>query len=145
MSKTAWILLALASAVIAVAAVVLIVMPAPGAEGDPAFESANVRVASPRPNTSVERTFTVRGEARGTWFFEASFPIDVRDPDGRVIGQGYVTAEGEWMTEDFVGFTGEITVEEGYAGPALLVLHKHNASGLPEFTDSVQFPIVIKQ
>ena len=78
------------------------------------------------------------------WFFEASFPIDVLDKDGKILVQTFATAEGEWMTDDFVPFKGEVKVPESYIGPATLILKKDNASGLPEHDASISFPIVVE-
>ena len=33
-----------------------------------------IRVDAPRPNQVIQSPLTVKGEARGAWFFEASFP-----------------------------------------------------------------------
>ena len=122
-------------------------MPANGPKVDPQedtqFVSENVKVSSPRPNAVVLKTFTVIGEARGTWYFEASFPIFVIDANGAKVGQGIAQAVENWMTEDFVPFTAQVTVEN-YSGPATLVLLKDNPSGLPENDDSVSFSIVIQ-
>jgi hypothetical protein len=78
------------------------------------------------------------------WFFEASFPMRVLDKDGKVLANGFSQAEGEWMTEDFVPFKGNMKVPESYIGPATLILMKDNASGLPEHDASISFPIVIE-
>ena len=141
MSKTAWITVSVVAIAIAILAVVLIVLPGPLDEPAP-FVSENVKVDLPRPNGNVLKEFTVTGEARGTWFFEASFPVQVRDPNNNVVGQGIAQAEGEWMTEEFVPFSAPVTIEN-YSGPAMLVLIKDNPSGLPEHDDSVEFPIIV--
>lgn len=112
-------------------------------QNEPAFESENVRVGSPHPGSSVAKTFSVVGQARGTWFFEASFPVQVRDPNNNLIGHGVAQASGDWMTNEFVPFTASVIVE-GYSGSADLVLVKDNPSGLPEHDDAVLFPIVIE-
>ncbi len=83
------------------------------------------------------------GEAPGNWFFEASFPIQVRDKGNNKVGQTTGQAQSDWMTTELVPFTAEITVT-GYSGPATLVLLKDNPSGLPENEDSVSIPIVIQ-
>lgn len=139
MSKNAWIAVSVVGIVIVVLAVVLVVAPGKPRETPP-FTSENVKVQLPRPNGNVVHNFTVTGEARGTWFFEASFPVQVRDPQNIVVGQGIAQANGEWMTEDFVPFTAPVVVKD-YTGPATLVLIKDNPSGLPEHDDSVEFPI----
>lgn len=129
---------------VAVAGAVLIALPPPtGNNGiSKPFESERVRVSSPLPGATVPRTFTVTGEA-SAWYFEASFPLEVLDQNGTRVGVSYATAQGDWMTTDFVPFIGEITVNN-YSGPATLVLHKDNASGLPEHDESVSFPIVVQ-
>ncbi|HBA45959.1 hypothetical protein A2W67_03175 [Candidatus Nomurabacteria bacterium RIFCSPLOWO2_02_40_28] len=98
----------------------------------------------PFPGAVTGKEFSVIGKARGVWFFEASFPIDVLDKDGKILVQTFATAQGEWMTNDFVPFKGEVKVPESYIGPATLILRKDNASGLPEHDASVSFPFVIE-
>lgn len=99
--------------------------------------------STPRPGDTVASPLVVSGQARGNWYFEASFPIAVEDAQGNIIGEGYAEAQGEWMTTDFVPFTSiEISFppqEPGSSG--MLVLYKHNASGLPEHDDYLEFPI----
>ncbi len=80
------------------------------------------------------------------WYFEASFPIDVRDGSGAVIGTGYATAQGDWMTEAYVPFKGEITFSKPTGGrqTGTIVFHKDNASGLPEHDDAFEVPVVFR-
>src|SRR3989344_3404023 len=103
-----------------------------------------ITVELPFPGAVTGKEFSVIGKARGVWFFEASFPIDVLDKDGKILVQTFATAQGEWMTNDFVPFKGEVKVPESYIGPATLILRKDNASGLPEHDASVSFPFVIE-
>lgn len=93
----------------------------------------------------VSSPLTVRGKARGTWYFEASFPIMIVDWDGKIIGQGIATAQDDWMTEDFVDFEGEITFDQPeYGSRGALILKKDNPSGLPENDDALEVPIFFK-
>src|SRR3989344_9050623 len=102
--------------IVVVLGAVLIATPTPanGPNGDTQeekpFISENVKVSSPLPSAKVSKLFTATGEARGTWYFEASFPVQVRDPNGNLVGQGIAQAESNWMTEDFVPFKAPITV-----------------------------------
>ncbi|MDO8514177.1 MAG: Gmad2 immunoglobulin-like domain-containing protein [bacterium] len=114
----------------------------PQATSDPLSKS--VTVTSPKANAAVEKKFIVAGSAPGTWFFEASFPVQVRDKDNNKIGQGVAQAQGDWMTTDLVTFTTTITLSGNYTGPATLVLLRDNPSGLPENDDSVSIPITIQ-
>lgn len=103
-----------------------------------------ITVDLPYPGAVTGKSFTVTGQARGTWYFEASFPLEVLDKDGKTLVTGHAEAQGEWMTENFVPFKGEIAVPSTYIGPATLVLHKDNPSGLAEHDASISFPITIE-
>ena len=103
-----------------------------------------IKVEAPLPGAVTGKEFLVLGEARGNWYFEASFPVTLFDKDGKILVKTFATAMGEWMTEDFVPFRSEIEVPHNYIGPATLVLYKDNASGLPEHDASVAFPIVVE-
>lgn len=138
--------------VVVIVGAVLVALPTPIGNGNgngngnitsSPFTSENINISSPLPNTTVTRTIFVRGEARGTWYFEASFPLEVLDKNGNSVAVSYATAQGDWMTTELVPFEGTITVQN-YSGPATLVLRKDNPSGLPEYDDSVSFPIIIQ-
>ncbi len=101
-------------------------------------------VEAPLPGAVTGKEFLILGEARGNWYFEASFPVTILDKNGKVLVQTYATALGEWMTENFVPFRAEIEVPQSYIGPATLILSKDNPSGLPENDASVSFPITIE-
>ena len=105
-----------------------------------------ITVSNPTPNSVTGKEFTVMGEARGTWYFEASFPIEVRSATGTVIatGIGQPVGGADWMTEEFVPFSAEIEVPESYIGEATLVLMNDNPSGLPENARSVSIPFTIE-
>ena len=100
-----------------------------------------IRAAAPRPNTKIQSPLAVTGEARGLWFFEASFPAVLLDGNGSPIGTGIIQAEGEWMTENFVPFSGTITFETPQTPRGSLILKKDNPSGLPEHDDELQIPV----
>ena len=106
--------------------------------------SARVVITSPERGVEVAQMFTVAGLAPGPWFFEASFPVQVRDKEGNVLGRAVAQAQGEWMTEKQVTFTATMQIDKAYHGPATLILMKDNPSGLPEHDDSVEVPIVIQ-
>ena len=103
-----------------------------------------IRVTSPEVLANVTSPITVTGEARGTWFFEASFPISVVNWDGLIIGEGYAMADGEWMTEEFVPFTGVIEYTlppDSYSTDGALIFKKDNPSGLSEYDDALEIPV----
>jgi len=102
-------------------------------------------VDAPKPGEVITSPLTVRGKARGTWFFEGDFPLILTDWDGLIIAEHYATAKGEWMTEEFVQFEGTIefnTPEFGETGT--LIFQKDNASGLPQHDDALEILIRFK-
>ena len=108
-----------------------------------AIEKADlIRATSPKPGTTITSPLTIEGEARGTWYFEASFPIKLLDATGTEIATGHAEAQDEWMTEDFVPFkaTLEFTAP-GKIARGTLVLEKDNPSGLPEKDDKLEIPV----
>ena len=109
----------------------------------------DIVIESLAPGDTVSSPLTVTGKARGYWFFEAIFPIDVVDWDGRIITTVGATAEGEWMTEEFVPFTATIEFETPEPGDpevnrGKLIFRRDNASGLPEHDAAVEVPVVFE-
>lgn len=100
-----------------------------------------IRVSSPTSNQIVQSPLMISGEARGTWYFEASFPIVLVDASDNVIAQGIATAEGDWMTNDFVPFKATLQFDSGTAINGTLIFKKDNPSGLPENDASIQMPV----
>jgi hypothetical protein len=104
-----------------------------------------IHVESPQPNQIIESPLLVTGEARGSWFFEASFPVVLVNWDGLIIAQGVATAQGEWTTNNFVPFTATLTFtadKNAYSNKGALILRKDNPSSLPEHDDSIEIPIM---
>lgn len=150
MTQKIWAAIGLLFLIIA-AGVALVLIPAPAeapvtsplavvAQGS---WSDRVSVSAPLAGASVDKTFTVSGTAPGPWYFEASFPIEVQNPQGVVVGTGIAAAQGEWMTENDVAFVATVSVQT-YSGPALLILKRDNPSALPENDGSITIPIVIQ-
>lgn len=114
----------------------------------PTYDNASpdmIVVENPHPGGVVGKEFIVTGKARGNWFFEATFPIEIVSPTGSTIGGSFATAEGDWMTTEFVSFKSEIIdLPSAYIGPATLIIRKDNPSGLPENDASVSIPIVVE-
>ncbi len=106
--------------------------------------SDNIVIELPFPGAVTGKDFGVIGKARGPWFFEASFPVELQDANGTVIATAIATAEGNWMTTDFVPFKTTMHVPASFTGEAVLVLKKDNPSGLTENDASVSFPITVE-
>lgn len=118
-------------------------------EDNPDLKDDLIIVDIPKNSDKVSSPLKISGKARGYWFFEASFPIFVTDWDGKIIGEGFAQADGDWMTEEFVPFTAEITFNKSeisgqYSDRGALILKKDNPSGLPEHDDALEMLIYFK-
>ncbi|MDA8596863.1 Gmad2 immunoglobulin-like domain-containing protein [Candidatus Pacebacteria bacterium] len=108
--------------------------------------AALIKVSTPTPKGTVTNPAVLTGEARGQWFFEASAPVVIVDWDGRIIGEGFVTADGNWMTEEFVPFTGSVQYElpaDSYSTDGTVIFQRSNPSGLPENDAALEIPVTL--
>ncbi|MEI7741754.1 MAG: GerMN domain-containing protein [bacterium] len=103
----------------------------------------SIHVVSPASGSTVKSPVRISGEARGVWFFEGSFPIEIKDGSGKTIGQGIARADGEWMTSNFVPFTAEVAYSDAANGGEV-VLMRDNPSGLPENDQQVRVPVILQ-
>ena len=114
--------------------------------GNELEKSDIIRLDSPRPNQVVNSPLVIKGEARGSWFFEASFPVFLTNWDGLIIAEGIATAKGDWMTSDFVPFEATLTFnadKNAYSDRGSLILKKDNPSGLSKNDDALEIPVII--
>ena len=103
--------------------------------------SDQIRVTKPQPNQLIESPLMIEGEARGTWFFEATFPVKLLDANGDVMATYFAQAQGEWMTEDFVLFKAQLIFEKPVTDTGVLILEKDNPSGLTENDANIEIPV----
>jgi hypothetical protein len=100
-----------------------------------------IKINSPRPNELIKSPLEIKGEARGYWFFEASFPIKLTDENGKELGTVIAQAQSDWMTEDFVPFEAKLEFQKPETKKGFLILKKDNPSGLPENDDELRVPV----
>lgn len=109
--------------------------------------SNEVMITTPAPNAVITSGSTVTGQARG-WYFEGSFPVELRDSTGALLTQGPAMAQSDWMTSNFVPFAITLTFTNPYqvGDPesekvGTLILRSDNPSGLPENDKSISIPV----
>lgn len=99
----------------------------------------------PKENEIVQSPLMLSGRAPGNWFFEASAPVTITNWDGLIIGESYITAQGDWMTTDYVPFTGTLSfTNTEYGDYGFIIFRKDNASGEPQFDDAVEFKVMFR-
>lgn len=99
-----------------------------------------IKLTSPKAGDTISSPLEITGEARGKWYFEASFPVELRDKDGNVLVSAAAQAQGDWMTDNFVPFKATLTFSTT-ASDGTLVLKKDNPSGLPQNEDQISIPV----
>ncbi|MEI6528440.1 MAG: Gmad2 immunoglobulin-like domain-containing protein [bacterium] len=107
-------------------------------------ESANnnIHVSNPIANTVIASPLIIKGEAKGPWFFEASFPVVLKDSKGVIIAQGIAQAQSDWMTTGFVPFTATLNFTKPSSGTTgTLIFKKDNPSGLPQNDDALEIQV----
>lgn len=100
-----------------------------------------ITITSPRPNGIITSPVIITGQARGTWFFEGNFSIQLEDVLGVIIGQAIATSTSDWMTEDFIPFSATLTFDELAYGPGKLYLNKNNPSDNVDLSDQLIVPV----
>ncbi|MBI1729291.1 Gmad2 immunoglobulin-like domain-containing protein [Candidatus Acetothermia bacterium] len=103
-----------------------------------------IRVDTPHPNQMIQSPLFISGQARGMWYFEATFPVEILDDRGNVLARGAAQAQGEWMTDQFVPFRAELQFSNPSSKTGTLVLEKSNPSGLVENAASIKIPVHFK-
>ena len=110
-------------------------------EPAPVVGNDRIVITAPAVGKPISSPLTLSGKSAG-WYFEGSFPVDLTDDNGKIIAQSYVTAQGDWMTAEFVPFLGTIkfTVPAGVTN-GYLVFKKDNPSGEPQYDQSFSLPV----
>lgn len=103
-----------------------------------------ISIVFPRPNQIIFSPQQVSGKARGVWYFEGSFSGELFDDNKKLIGTVVLQALGEWMSEDFVPFVGELKFETPGTSKGELILKNANPSGLFENQKELIIPVVFE-
>lgn len=144
-----YIKLSIALAILAVLVYLLFVFDVPRAKAperaDLSFSTSTplemVREVSPKASSKVSSPLTISGEARGPWYFEASFPVKVIGANGAELGSGIAEAKGDWMTTGFVPFSATVTFSPKGNTSGFIRLIKDNPSGIPKLDAHVDVPV----
>ena len=89
-------------------------------------------VANLADNNFISSPLEIKGQAKGSWFYEGEFAVRLVSEGGLVLGQGFAFAQTDWMTEGLVGFSAEIEFAPNEAQRGGLYFTKSNPAGLAE-------------
>jgi hypothetical protein len=98
----------------------------------------------PKYGDLVSSPMIVKGKAKGNWFFEGTMPATLKDENGKVLVQQALHADGDWMTTNYVPFSGTMAFDPGTSQYGVLIINKDNPSGMPELDSSVAVPVRFK-
>lgn len=110
--------------------------------GNELEKSDLIVIETPRPGQTISNPVVIQGKARGNWYFEASFPAQLIDANGKILGTMPIQATENWMTTEFVPFTATMDFTIPSTKTGILILKKDNPSGLPEYDDELRVPVI---
>ncbi|MBX4199093.1 Gmad2 immunoglobulin-like domain-containing protein [Candidatus Parcubacteria bacterium] len=107
--------------------------------------AGDIVITKPKLGDKITSPLTVTGRAKGGWYFEASAPVMVIDTNGKVLGRGTITAQGDWMqATGTVPFTGTIVFSGNTSNEGAVVFMNDNPSGLEANARYYAVPIFFK-
>lgn len=100
-----------------------------------------IQVTSPGAGGKISSPVTIEGKARGMWFFEGSLKATVFDEANNRLEEVVLTARGDWMSEDFVPFSGMGTFQSPTTKKGRIIINNANPSGLEENQKELIIPV----
>lgn len=126
--------------------VLIFVKPAKGPTIPPALisDDGHLAISLPIAGSQISSPVAIEGTViNGGWFFEGSFPIQILDGNGTVIGKGLAQALSDWTSTGTVPFAASITFTAPSSASGTIVFSADNPSGLPanqkSFSEIVRF------
>jgi hypothetical protein len=98
-------------------------------------------VSTPPLGTAVTSPLTVTGQAPGSWFFEADFPLSLHTATGDLLAEVPASTAADWMTPDLVPFNATLEFTPATAVTGYLLFNRDNPSGLPEQGHAFSWPV----
>lgn len=119
------------------------IIPATTTASTTTHTNPNISVTSVSAGDTVTSPLTITGQARGSWYFEATFPVQLLDSKGKVLASVPAQAQDDWMTTNFVPFTVTLSFTNKTPQPGKLVFKKDNPSGLPQNEAQIEIPVLL--
>ena len=110
------------------------------------FDAENIskttKITSPRSHDVVGSPVRIQGTVTGKWFFEGVIVGRVLDGHKAVLGQGPLSAKGDWMTENNVMFEGVIPFDKSTTEEGFISIEPDNPKGfgnVPSYIIPIKF------
>jgi len=102
-------------------------------------------VSYPIDNETVTSPIHITGTVTGNWFFEGSFPIELVNSDGDIIGTTTAHTSGDWATTSDIDFSADISYPQATTTDrAFLLLSNDNPSGDPFHLQEKFIPLMLR-
>lgn len=109
----------------------------------PGQTSSEIIVNNIKAGDVATSPLELSGQAKGSWYFEGSFPVKLLDSAGKVIASSQAIAQGDWMVEGFVEFKAKLEFDNALAGNYVLLFENDNPSGLPQNHKEFRLPVTL--
>ncbi|MDE2144931.1 MAG: tryptophan-rich sensory protein [Patescibacteria group bacterium] len=104
---------------------------------------SSIKLDSPQAGAQVSSPLTIKGEAKGNWFFEAVFPVKLYSANGTLLAQGQARAQSDWMAPGLIHFEASLSFTVASMEQGKLVLMNDNPSGLKENSREETIPLTL--
>lgn len=106
-----------------------------------ASDTSKIILENIKPGDKLISPSNIAGKLAGSWCFENTCHLKIFSNDGTLLVQKNFQLNGEWMTEDLVPFTTNVTFTTPKEKNGMLVFESDNPSGNPENCKQVQIPV----
>jgi len=100
-----------------------------------------IKILTPQKDTLVNSPISLKGQVRGTWSFEGSFPVVVLDANGKELVNSFATLNGDWMTTEYVPFTANLIFSKPETATGKIILKKDNPSDNRALDDQLEITV----
>lgn len=101
-----------------------------------------MQVDEPQPNAEITTPLILSGSVPGPWYFEGSFPIELRSETGDVLAESIAQSTSTWMTSEPVGFEASLDFAVNEPTEATLILSEQNARGDSDIA-TARLPVIL--
>ncbi|MDE1874981.1 MAG: hypothetical protein KGI79_01880 [Patescibacteria group bacterium] len=97
----------------------------------------------PDAEATISSPVAISGQARGAWYFEAVFPVEIIAADGSTtLGTAQARAQSSWTTGDFVPWRATVAFDPKANTSGFIRLLKDNPSGDPTRAEHIDIPVI---
>lgn len=99
-----------------------------------------ILVDSLKPGDFISSPLIVEGKARRA-YFEASFPVTLKDGQGNVLAKFFAQAQSDWMTDKFVSYKAILEFKKPETAEGILELEGDDPAGFGNRPGLIIIPV----